>query len=207
VSGWSILAAEEKITGQWNVTLSGLSLRGTIDRVDQNEDTGKLRIIDYKTSSSTPEKAHWTKAPAADHDDPEQAWKCFDPGDGKWKKWVNLQLPLYAEAATAPDSPWPRTESIEAAYLSLPAAVSEVKWQLWESLDDAALLAATQCAREAARRIQEGIFWPPSSKVPYDDFSGLFQGDPLETVAPPELWRDEETQTSSRGVEGVEVQR
>ncbi|MFM7051937.1 MAG: PD-(D/E)XK nuclease family protein [Planctomycetota bacterium] len=53
-----------------------LSLRGRIDRVDQNRDTGAWRALDYKTFSKdkTPAGEHWASRA------------------GKWK---DLQLPLY----------------------------------------------------------------------------------------------------------------
>ncbi len=59
---------------------NGLFLRGRIDRVDQNQNTGAWRTLDYKTSASG-------KSPKDTH----------RAGKGKTKKWIDLQLPLYRE--------------------------------------------------------------------------------------------------------------
>ena len=40
---------------------------------------------------------------------------------------------------------------------------------------------ATACAEAVAKRIAEGIFWPPAAKVKYDNFGVWFGGsDPSE---------------------------
>ncbi|HSJ02001.1 MAG TPA: PD-(D/E)XK nuclease family protein, partial [Verrucomicrobium sp.] len=190
-AGWKILRAEEKIGKDWGVNYSGLILSGTIDRIDLHEETGNLRIIDYKTSKSAggPAKAHQSKARKEHLTDPHESWKLFQDSEGRGLRWNDLQLPLYVAAAHAR---WPQAKVVQAAYITLPATVSDVKLLLWEDLDETTLQAAEKCTREAVRRIQEGIFWPPTERVKYDDFEALFQGDVMSAVAPPELWREEE---------------
>ena len=82
-----IVALEEKFTTQWH----GLSVRGTIDRLDRT--ASGLKVVDYKSSGSVP------------------------PGvkDAVGKATVDLQIPLYADAIAEqyPD------ESVGAVYYSL----------------------------------------------------------------------------------------
>ncbi|WP_009961819.1 PD-(D/E)XK nuclease family protein [Verrucomicrobium spinosum] len=183
--GWRILRAEEKIQADWGVDLGGVILSGKIDRIDRNDKTGMLRVIDYKTSRKKPEEAHHRSARKELLADENQSWKCFDDARGKARCWTDLQLPLYARAVSAKLADG---APVEAAYFLLPATVSEVKTHVWEGLDADLMDAAGDCACEAVRRIRDGVFWPPVEDLRFDDFAELFQGDVMKAVAPPESW-------------------
>lgn len=183
--GWRVLRAEEKILPTWGVDLGGVSLSGKIDRIDYHERHNVFRVIDYKTSRKKPEEAHHRKAREEMLADPNQSWKCFDDAKGRTRCWVDLQLPLYARAVAAQLA---KGAPVEAAYFLLPATVGEVKLHSWEDLGATTLDAAEACAREAVGRIREGIFWPPSEDIRFDDFEGLFHGDVMKAAAPPEKW-------------------
>ena len=74
--GWRIVAVEQYREHEMLVDGSPFTIRGTIDRVDVNEQLGgKIAIWDYKTSDAG-------KSPAAVH-------------YSKSKGWTDLQLPLY----------------------------------------------------------------------------------------------------------------
>ena len=81
-AGWRIVHTEAAITaGQvvLDTPNGGLSVTGRIDRIDRHDESGRWRVIDYKTGNKpgTPERVH-RKTPRGG--DPE---------------WINLQLPLY----------------------------------------------------------------------------------------------------------------
>jgi ATP-dependent helicase/nuclease subunit B len=189
-AGWRIIAAEEPITPEWGVKIGGVTFKGTIDRIDQHEKTGAMRIVDYKTAKNDkgPAGAHYRKAKAGEADDPAQSWKCFTDAKDKPSRWLDLQLPLYVNAVSAK---WPDAEVIEAAYLSLPATVEDVKLQVWDTLDETLISSAAGCAEEAMKRIRDGIFWPPAEDVKYDDFEDLLLGEPWKFVEAPPNWRGE----------------
>jgi len=192
--GWRILAAEEEITPEWGVKIGDVTLSGKIDRVDRHEESGALRVIDYKTSQSErgPAGAHVKKAGPRDLEDENVQWKCFDDTNGKPRRWLDLQLPLYALAVAAkhPDAP-----SVDAAYICLPAAVDGIGLKEWKRDSKSGttwsrdlLDSAEWCAKEAVRRMSAGIFWPPSVDLKYDDFEDMLLGDAERAVCRPETW-------------------
>ena len=75
--GWRIIHAEQKADPSSVLMVDGVGtqLRGTIDRIDRNEGTGDLAVLDYKSGAKVehPEKTHHRR----------------DRG------WIDLQLPLY----------------------------------------------------------------------------------------------------------------
>ena len=56
-AGWEIIEAERS----FGEMLDGMLIRGCIDRVERNVETGAVRVLDYKTSGTAiePAKAHW----------------------------------------------------------------------------------------------------------------------------------------------------
>lgn len=192
--GWRIIAAEEEITPEWGAKLGEVTLNGKIDRIDRNEKSGTLRVIDYKTSQLErgPAGAHVKKASPLDLDDEHNRWKCFDDKRGKSYRWLDLQLPLYALAVAARH---PDAGVVDAAYICLPAAVDGIGLKEWkrDSKSGAVwgsdlLESAKKCAEEAVRRMSAGAFWPPSDDLKYDDFGDLLLGDAERAVCPPETW-------------------
>lgn len=108
-------------------------IRGKIDRIDVHED-GRWAVIDYKTSSQSPEQAH-------------------RKGRINNKAWKNLQLPLYGLLAGElglEDLP-------SFGYALLPADLTAVRFDFanWteEDLED-----ALEVARVVVRRIRNGDY-------------------------------------------------
>ncbi len=73
-NGWMIQNTESYNEKELLVDGVPLTITGTIDRLDWNEQTGQWAILDYKTNAKSPQQVHRTKR------------------TGEWK---DLQLPLY----------------------------------------------------------------------------------------------------------------
>ena len=164
--GWEILDSEVKMETE----LAGISISGKIDRIDRNSKTGCIRILDYKTSdiSQSPEQAHFDSASR------DIADYMRITVNGKEKRWVDLQLPVYKILLCA------RSDiqgQIELGYFNLPKATSDTGVVIWDDFNDDLLESARNCAESIARDIQNRRFWPPVAKVKYDDFESLFPAD------------------------------
>jgi RecB family exonuclease len=118
-----------------------IKIRGRIDRVDFDHNSGKYVLLDYKTTASgdAPEKTHRSK-----------------------DAWVDLQLPLYE---------WIFSEhhdvesEIEVGYVSLPKDTAKTGFLIagWHYSD---FEAARNTAKEIIRNIRREIFWPPAKPAP-----------------------------------------
>ena len=140
-------------------------LSGRIDRIDRDEHTGALYVLDYKLSETarTPEQAH-RKAGA----------------------WIDLQLPLYVHILRA------RGEALDGAevhlgYVSLPREVRATQFVLarWSSAE---LAVADEVAADVVRSVRRGQFWPPTSPPPKfsDAYADLCQDTKLGAAPPAE---------------------
>ena len=148
--GWRIAGVEQALR---NAALTSgpysMPVRGTIDRIDVNVNTGEWVILDYKTSDSArpPEKAHRS----AD-------------------VWVELQLPLYRHFADSleldPPLAGKRTQLLpRTGYVTLARGDDGVR-ELLTDWDDDTYRDAVQCGRDVIAKVREGIFWPPTSPPP-----------------------------------------
>ena len=72
--GWRIVCTEEKHKKKIKVNGTTILVSGVIDRVDVHQNTGRIRVLDYKTGGPTSNDAHFKK---------------------KAGQWIDLQLPLY----------------------------------------------------------------------------------------------------------------
>ena len=107
-----------------------IALRGRIDRIDRNEHTGQLAILDYKTGETVdpPNRTH---------------------GPNKQGVWKDLQLPLYVLLAAE----WKPEPETRLGYFALPqdsnrAGVLLADWSPGE------LAAAHLVAKEIVRRVR-----------------------------------------------------
>jgi len=169
--GWETIAWETR----GNIELNGMVVSGVIDRVDRHTKSGKIRIIDYKTSdtAATPAKAHLGRAA---EESPEFAVVTVA---GKSMRWLDLQLPLYRLLlAAGMDVP----DDVELGYFNLPKAIGETGLSLWDDYSGALQSSAEQCASAVISAIQEERFWPPAERVMYDDFEKILFGDPQRAV-------------------------
>ena len=121
-------------------------LRGRIDRIDANAETGERIIFDYKSSDSgkTPDQTHRKRG-----------------------EWTDLQLPLYRHLARSLGVEPP----VQLGFILLPKDVNRVQFCLAEWTDQD-LDEADEVARKVVRGIRQEIFWPPVEPPP--DFSEEF---------------------------------
>jgi ATP-dependent helicase/nuclease subunit B len=169
--GWKIVAAEQRIKDfKYH---RGFLITGKIDRIDRNDNSGKIRIIDYKTSDSAegPEKAH-IGSPRPET--PE--YNCVTAGSGSKrvsrKRWTNLQLPLYHLLYTGKEQ---FDEKIELAYFNLPKAISATGISVWENFNPLTMKSAITCIKGVLEAIVDNVFWPPAEATKFDDdFERIF---------------------------------
>ena len=164
--GWRILDSEVRISAE----LCGLPIGGRIDRIDRHIETGQIRILDYKTSDTLqkPDEAHLGSVV---NEIPDYMRVNVD---GKEKRWVGLQLPLYQ--ILFPQDKYPDSK-IELGYFNLPKAIDETGVVIWEGLDADLLESARFCAESIVEDILNRRFWPPVKKLQHDDFESLFPAD------------------------------
>jgi ATP-dependent helicase/nuclease subunit B len=172
--GWRIIASETALSGKDDhvMRIGSLKLTGIIDRVEFNDDQGRLRILDYKTFGNV-------KMPRQTHLGPvrgtESVVRAVFASDDASSAWKELQLPLYRHMVP---HLWPEHsgKQIEVGYFLLPADPDETKIESLE-LDDAMQASALACAEEIAQRVAQGVFWPPADEVDFDLFRDWFDGD------------------------------
>lgn len=150
-------------SGQVSMDVDGIpfGLLGRIDRIDEDEATGLLYVFDYKVSGET-------RSPK-DH-----------LSHGEWK---NLQLPLYRRLVRNLAG----SSKVELGYITLPEA-DDVTESLagWTEEE---LQSADEVAAKVVRAVRSEVFWPPSSRLRYDDFGSICQetrlgGPVLEEACP-----------------------
>ncbi|HEX2862018.1 MAG TPA: PD-(D/E)XK nuclease family protein [Lacunisphaera sp.] len=172
-AGWVVEHVERK----FELGLGAVTVSGKIDRIERHENTGAVRVIDYKTSDKgvSPLAAH---VRSARRDETAPEWARLEVA-GKELVWTDLQLPLYLEAL--------RDEYGEATagYFNLPKAVGETGLLLWEDFDVTWRAAARRCAEGVAAQVAAGIFWPPAEVPERDEdeaLVGLFHHGTADSV-------------------------
>jgi len=169
-TGWEIIEVEKECTIVLK-DMAGFEIHGKIDRIDRHRGTGKIHVLDYKTSDKAedPKTVHLCRAKDGVRDYASVAIQ----GKNKpvEKQWIDLQLPLYGmlNSGSLSDS-----NPCELGYFNLPKAVNETGVEIWEGYDQSLAVSAERCVRGVIQDLQERRFWPPSENVRYDDFETLF---------------------------------
>ena len=179
--GWKIVEAEKV----FDETLDGMLIRGCIDRVEQNRDTGAVRVLDYKTSSTAkePAKAHWGTYREKRDEKTVPGYARLDikvNKRGGMRRWLDLQLPLYAWALGGKFG-----AEVSVGYFNIPSVGTDTGVSLLAPFDAGVKELAIGCARGVVKDIAAGRFWPPAAKLKYDDFEGILFGQPENTAAQP----------------------
>ena len=181
--GWKIETAEWIMHEPEPWKIGGTAIHGIIDRIDRHEETGALRIIDYKTTFKpvTPLDAHLSTFGRIEDPEAWPDWAMTNDAEGTLCAWSDLQLPLYLHAARAryPDA---TDAKFSCAYFNLPRAVAETDLLPWDNLDEKLLEAALRCAEGVITSIGNREFWPPSESIPFDDFETLFFGEAAQAI-------------------------
>ncbi|MBB5350154.1 ATP-dependent helicase/nuclease subunit B [Haloferula luteola] len=186
--GWRVEAVEKK----FEFELAGVTVRGTIDRIDRRGD--EIRVLDYKTFAKLQGRevrtSHVSKVTAAlripEHLEGVKATRVSmfsgqskNPSEHLWR---DLQVPLYAVALG---------EVSAMGYFVLGASEGECDGSWWGPFDEEQRESAVACATWVLEQVKAGVFWPPAKKTKYDDFEALAVGRPLEDlVMNPNDWRD-----------------
>ncbi len=181
--GWEIMESERPLDSPeapW--VFNGIRITGKIDRIERHATEGTLRVLDFKTGQlKTPREAHLRNLRRHENASELPPWMIV-PGS-KIKRWTDLQLPLYLLALQSRGHSGPMITG----YANLGRAKSEVALQLWEDLDESLLSAAQDCVEGVTEAITARQFWPPATRVDYDDFATMLLGDPEQSINPVHL--------------------
>ena len=168
-AGWVVERVEWKFPE--GLAIGGIPLRGKIDRIERHAETGRVRVLDFKTSDRPvrPRDAHCRRVARGIDPAPEIAR--FEIA-GEALVWTDLQLPLYLDAVRAEFG-----GEVECGYFNLPKAVGETAVVAWEDFSAEWRDAARQCAERVAAAVAARTFWPPAEIAPRNEderFAGLF---------------------------------
>ena len=132
---------------------------GRIDRIDRNLETGRLRILDYKTGdrATDPAKAHRV-------------------GRAPNHRWIDLQLPLYRHLHAVQHGLDER--EIDVGYVTLATGARGVDFRMLSNWDEGDHSGAIDKAREVVRSIRARKFESPGPGRYPDEFSNLC-GEPV----------------------------
>jgi ATP-dependent helicase/nuclease subunit B len=171
--GWRTLEVERR----FEVSIDGVTIAGSIDRIDRNLETGRVRILDYKTSDTpiSPEEAHLRRAGR----NPVQAREFAQFRAGREMRiWKDLQLPLYLQALAG------EFPAADCGYFNLPKAVGDTGVQVWEGYSAELHASALRCAEGVCRAVRTGDFWPPNETFDSgrDDYEALFHHGAAESI-------------------------
>ncbi len=174
-AGWRIQRGEFRFEKERTLSLAGLPVVASLDRVDIHERTGQRRILDYKTYAKrrATTDAHFEPT-TGEHDVFETVF------EGRIVRWRDLQLPLYRALAQLQ---WPNEpEPPAVGYFSLPEGIEESGVEEF-ALGASLFASAMSSAEEVAHRVRRGIYWPPRA-VQYEDYEDIFLGeDPVNIVS------------------------
>ncbi len=157
---------EWKLDNQWPFGMK-------IDRIDTNEETGALRVIDYKTGRKSPQDAHLEVLSEKSQALLEQYLPGFRPllRDDKLYRWADVQLPLYRRCIQEQNP----GKEVQCGYYLLPKGNRTVERRLW-NMDAAEQESALEWCREAIRLIMAGQCLLSASDLgfnSFDDFGSL----------------------------------
>lgn len=152
-AGWRIIAAEQSL--ECRIKSSNTLLRGKVDRIDENEFTGELAIIDYKT---------W-EAPKDDSN--------------------SLQLPIYRAMVQCNGRFSARAADAKALYCVLARRAEDTVFDDAHAFGPERQSEAEDEVVDILDRIARGIFYPPSKESEWPrDYGGLIWESPEQGVDP-----------------------
>ncbi len=153
--GWRRVHLEWPVETELDLPDGSLAhLKMTIDRVDYNPDKKIYRIIDYKTNDDTPQKKHLAIIRNKEFFDTRM--KDF-PVYREKKRWVEVQLPLYAYALRQLENP---NTLPELTYYNLPRG-KNVEYNVFKDnkkeLTAEDIESGVETARQAIDLIRRGL--------------------------------------------------
>jgi ATP-dependent helicase/nuclease subunit B len=166
-AGWRIIETEYP----WKLEIGEVAFSGRIDRIDRHRESGALRVIDYKTGdkAKAPGKAHLANYRGSEREAYVLPGSILPEGG---QRWVDVQLPLYAEVARLKLPGAPR---VHCAYFNLPRVQEDAAIAFWDDLTPDLVSSAVATAQAVARAIEAGRFWPPAPlREDGDEFARIF---------------------------------
>ena len=152
-AGWRIVAAEQSM--ECRIKSSTTLLRGKVDRIDENEHTGELAIIDYKT------------------------WEA--PRDES----TSLQLPIYRAMVQCSSRFSGRAAEANALYCILARRAEDTMFDEARAFGSAGQSEAEDKVVAALDAIARGVFYPPSKESDWArDYGGLIWESPEQGIDP-----------------------
>ena len=152
-AGWRIIAAEQSL--ECRIKSSNTLLRGKVDRIDENEHTGEIAIIDYKT------------------------WET--PKDDS----KSLQLPIYRAMVQCNSRFSARAAEAKALYCVLARRAEDTVFDETHAFGSAGQSEAEDEVVDILDRIAHGIFYPPSKDSDWArDYGRLIWESPEQGVDP-----------------------
>ena len=187
-NGWEILGAEVRLADSYSLSISGVEISGTIDRIERRE--GELRLLDFKTSDRRQPslRDHLSEIRgSADPDWPPEYARFGHPDffprsakaerSEKTYRFRKLQLPLYALAVSRAEPDL----QIRCGYFHLAKAIADIGPEDW--IADAELLSATErCAGGIITDVLAGRFERLDAPSRFDDLLPLHLGMPERTL-------------------------
>lgn len=157
-AGWRILHIEHQVSKTDGISLDidgkPMTIHGRIDRIDFHQAEGRYAVWDYKTGdrAGKPKEAH-LKA------------------NGTWADW---QLPLYGLLIQTLGLK--NLNQVQFGYILLPKNPNDTQFIVADFTEDQHK-AALESAKDLARNVMKGLFWPPKYKsIPVDDdYSAITQ--------------------------------
>ncbi len=164
--GWRIVSTEELLEHEMDVDGQPFTIRGKIDRVDQHEETGRVAVWDYKTTTRgpTPDSKHYA---------------------ARKNEWKDLQLPLYRYLVREVDAiAGANLDDLIVGFVLLHENAKEIRFCEAEKLLDMQK-SADEKFREIVRGLRAGNFWPPVYPPPEysDDYAAICQDNVFERFA------------------------
>ena len=152
-AGWRIIASEQGM--ECRIKSSGTLIRGKVDRIDENELTGELAIVDYKT------------------------WEA--PRDES----TSLQLPIYRAMVQCNSRFSDRAAEAKALYCILAKRAEDTLFDEARAFGSAGQSEAEDKVVAALDRLARGIFYPPSKDSDWSrDYGGLIWESPEQGIDP-----------------------
>tara|TARA_R110002096_G_scaffold273422_9_gene467268 strand:- start:2901 stop:5753 length:2853 start_codon:yes stop_codon:yes gene_type:complete len=175
--GWRIEEVELNLESE--IEIDGVAVRGKVDRIDRNEKTGEVRVLDYKTTDKgdDPQRVHVSKVTSSTNLDWLPDYARFELA-GKEYRWKDLQLPLYRLSLTERFGP-----QIRCGFFNLPKAAGDTGISMFQTLQKAHDQAAQECAEGVIADVKAERFWPVKVPANFDDFASMHLGLPEKTFA------------------------
>ncbi len=183
-AGWRPEGCELNLGGTIMHDGRKIAIKGKIDRIDYNQETGAYCIIDYKT---------WDKIDGAEdkifgkdvaYAEEKMKWPIITAGRKK-RRWRTVQMAFY-NLLFAANNPGKRVTAFKYAVLGVTAENSG----FYQGMDnytfssEDALKNAEEMIHKAIDGIENHIFWPPAPGEEWRfDFAKLFIAGPEEDYA------------------------